>query len=344
MQSHTVPKKLLEQFAYYDPITKSLRLWRYEKGRAPFAKASPKTATRIDGHFWHPDDPAKETELETRLNDEFENPVNRFLFEIAQPGYVETGLHRQQLTFYVTLLFLRSEARRKASGHTLDVMRIAVEKFLNNERQLRTVAAKWSIDLLLSGKMRSGLVTPNDVIKVARSVQADTTAADEIRRSYVRTVEIAMSEVDERLMTGHWNYLRTEPGNPFVISDAPVVTWERLDNGLLSYGLGFHRPNVEVFLPISPLVCLHILPNVKRTRNVLPASVAAINAAQAAFASRYCFTNVNSLELDQVLQPAFGAAELGVKSFTVWHRNYDESIYDLLMNNGRFVPPPRLSD
>ena len=190
--------------------------------------------------------------------------------------------------------------------------------------------------------MRSGLVTPNDVIKVARSVQADTTAADEIRRSYVRMVEVAMSEVDERLMTGHWNYLRTEPENSFVISDAPVVTWERLDNGLLSYGLGFHRPDVEVFLPISPLVCLHILPNVKRTRNVILASVADINAAQAAFASRYCFTNINRLELNQVLQPAFGAAELGVKSFTVWHRNYDESIYELLMNNGRFVPPPRL--
>jgi len=342
MQSHTVPKKLLEQFAYYDRFTKSLRLWRYKKGRTPYAKASPKTATRIDGHFWHPDNPTKETELETRLNDEFENPVNRFLFEIAQPGYVETGLHRRQLTLYVTLLFLRSEGRRKASGHNLEVSRMAVEKFLKNKRQLQTVAANWSIDLLLSGRLRSGLVTPNDVIRTTRSVQADMTLAEEIRRSYVRTLENAMQEVDERLLTGQWNYLRTVPESPFVISDAPVVTWERLVDGTLSYGLGFHRPNVEVFLPISPLVCLHILPNVERTRNVVPASVAEINAAQAAFASRYCFTNANNPELDQVLQPAFGMAELGVKSFTIWHRNYDESIYAILMNNGRFVPPPRL--
>jgi len=344
MQSHTVPKKLLEQFAYQDPLTKSLRLWRYEMSRTPYAKASPKTATRIDGHFWHPDNPSKERELETRLNDEFENPVNRFLFEVAQPGYVGTALHRKQLTLYVTLLFLRSEARRKASGHNLEVARMAVEKFLGNERQLQTVAAKWSIDLLLSGKLRSGLVTPDDVIRGTRLVQADTILAEDIRRSYVRTVEDAMQEADERLLTGQWNFLRTVPDNPFVISDAPVVTWERLVDGTISYGLGFHRPNVEVFLPISPLVCLHILPNVERTRQVVSASVPEINAAQAAFASRYCFTDRNIPELDQALQPVFGMAELGVKSFTVWHRNYDESIYAILMNNGRFVPPPRLCD
>ena len=35
MFSHTKPKKLLEQFAYSDPITKSQRLWQYREGRAP---------------------------------------------------------------------------------------------------------------------------------------------------------------------------------------------------------------------------------------------------------------------------------------------------------------------
>ena len=35
MLSHTVPKKLLEHFAFDDPVTRSKRLWRYEKGRPP---------------------------------------------------------------------------------------------------------------------------------------------------------------------------------------------------------------------------------------------------------------------------------------------------------------------
>jgi hypothetical protein len=59
MESHPVPKNLLEQFAYDDSIARSKRLWRYEKGRPPYKKASPRTATRIDLHFSDPDDTSK---------------------------------------------------------------------------------------------------------------------------------------------------------------------------------------------------------------------------------------------------------------------------------------------
>jgi uncharacterized protein DUF4238 len=112
VESHTVPRKLLEQFAHDDAITKSKRLWRYEKGRPPYKKASPRTATRIDRRFSDPEDATKESEIEARLNREFEEPVNKFLFEIADPGFVPTEERRRLLTFYVTLLFQRSEANR----------------------------------------------------------------------------------------------------------------------------------------------------------------------------------------------------------------------------------------
>jgi hypothetical protein len=319
-----------------------MRLSLFQPSRIIRAKASPRTATRIDKHFLDSDDPGKEAELERRLNEEFESPVNRFVFEIADPGYVATDLQRRQLTFYVTLLFLRSEARRKASRHTLEVSKMAVEKFLHNEKQLQTVVAKWNIDRMLSGKPFDRLITGEDVIGTAREMQSDLAAPDEAKKSYVRMIENAMRDVDHRLMTGQWKFLRTVPESPFVISDAPVVTWERRDSGMLSYGMGFHRANVEVFLPISPLICLHILPKVDRTRDVVPPSVEDLNAAQGAFAGRYCFASVNSPAINEVLQSAFGKAELGAKSFTVWHRNYDDSVYELLMNNGRFVEPPRL--
>jgi hypothetical protein len=42
------------------------------------------------------------------------------------------------------------------------------------------------------------------------------------------------------------------------------------------------------------------------------------------------------------MQQNFGKAKLGVTAFTVWHRNYDNTVYELLMNNGRWVEPPRL--
>jgi hypothetical protein len=68
MLSHTVPRKLLEQFAYDDPVTRSKRLWRYQKGRAPWPKASPKSATRWDRHFADPANAGKETSKPSQVS------------------------------------------------------------------------------------------------------------------------------------------------------------------------------------------------------------------------------------------------------------------------------------
>lgn len=75
MNSHTVPKRLLRQFSYFENTTRSYRLWRYEKGRTPYSKASPDTATRIDGHFSDPRDTELEAMIERRLAYEIEDPV-----------------------------------------------------------------------------------------------------------------------------------------------------------------------------------------------------------------------------------------------------------------------------
>ena len=212
MQSHTVPRKLLDQFAFDDPVTSSRRLWRYEKGKAPRWDASPRTATRIDGHLADPDNEAKEEILEQRLNREIEEPVNQLLFQLGQPGFLATDEQRRRLTFYVTLLFLRSDARKKASGHTQEVMRHAMNKFLANDLQVFNVSAKWSIDLLLSGKMQGGLVTRADVINAARKYVLDTDPTVEAKKSYVRLIEAAMETVDDTLLTGQWDYLKNNSG------------------------------------------------------------------------------------------------------------------------------------
>jgi hypothetical protein len=46
---------------------------------------------------------------------------------------------------------------------------------------------------------------------------------------------------------------------------------------------------VEVFLPMSPATCLHILPKVRRSREIASPTIAEINIAQAAFAYNACF-------------------------------------------------------
>lgn len=111
--------RLLEEFAYYNPRTKDKRLWRYAKDEHPSWRAAPRSATRIDGQYADPENAAKEAELESLLNQQFEDPVNKFLFQMSDPNFVPTDVQRRQLTFYVTLLFNRSEARRNASSHLL---------------------------------------------------------------------------------------------------------------------------------------------------------------------------------------------------------------------------------
>jgi hypothetical protein len=337
VRSHTVPQKLLEQFAYPDQITGSLRLWKYEKDRRPYPNASPTTATRFDGHFADPEDPQKEQRLETRLNQEFEDPVNKFLFRTGGPNFELTEENRRQLAFYLALLFFRSNARRRASTHLQEVTRKAYDHFLNNESQVLTVATKWNIDLILSGQTRRGLFTSEEIKAGVRSALQERLTETGAQGSYISALERMMSECDERLFRGEWNLLRTTINDPFIISDAPVVTWERIGPEQFSLGMGFHREDVEAFLPISPEKCLHILPHVNRTRKVVDPTVREVNVAQAAFAARACYSHAKSDAIDKIVQDNFGRAELGVKSFTVWHRDYSTAIYDILMREPRWL-------
>jgi hypothetical protein len=337
VRSHTVPRKLLEQFAYFDPKTGSLRLWRYEKDRPPYSKASPKKETALASHLADPEDPLKEKQLETRLAQEFEAPVNKFLFNSGDSNFVLSEENRRKLAFYVALLFFRSKARRRASTHLQQVTRRAYDQFLENESQVLTVATKWNIDLVLRGLTHQGFFTSEEIKASVRSALEKHLTETGAQGSYIRAIERMMSECDEKLLLGEWKCIRTAINNPFIISDAPVVTWERLGSEKFSFGMGFHRENVEVFLPVSPEKCLHILPNVNRTRKVSAPTVKEVNIAQAAFAARACYSHAKSDAIDKVVQDNFGRAELGVKSFTVWHRDYSTAIYDILMHEPRWL-------
>ena len=244
MKSHTVPKKLLEQFAYDDPVTRSKRLWRYQKGRPAYNNASPKTATRWDGHFADPVDSAKEAELEARLQREFEEPVNRFIEMIGYRTFVLTPAHIRQLTGYTTMLFNRSRARRTASDGQTDMKIEAFRALLSDERKLCELAAKHTMDMIERGYPLRIVTKEEEVEAIEKTISAHS-SSDEVQRSYVQTIETMMAYADEKMATGAWGIIRAEPERPFVIGDAPVVTWERTEDNRLIFGKGFGTPNVE---------------------------------------------------------------------------------------------------
>lgn len=134
--------------------------------------------------------------------------------------------------------------------------------------------------------------------------------------------------------------MHTTEDSPFVIGDAPVVSWQRLENGDLVYGQGFATLNVEIVLPVGKTTCLHILPVAPRNLMVRQPSAGEVNEAQAAFAAS-CFAHKNDLILDQILQPKFGQRQIGINAFSVRHRNYDNTMFELFMSGGSSFRAPR---
>jgi len=334
MKSHTVPKKLLKNFAYDDPVTGSKRLWRYRKGMAPHGNATPKTATRWDGHFADPANTAKEAELETRLEREFEHPVNQFLDFIGYSTFFWEAKHIRALTGYVTMLFTRSRARRRASQIQADLMIEAMRSVVADEKKLSALISKHQVDAFWAG-LDPKLVTRKVVIEVIENRIREASTPDNGQRQYINSMETMMRFSDLHLLNGQWGVIPADNGKRFVIGDAPVVTWVRTENNMLNFGQGFARPDVEAFLPVSPMACLRILPHVQRTRPPLRPTTDEINMAQAAFATEHCFTNVRDEALNQLLQSYFGTVRIGIEGFSIRHIDYNESFFKILMGQQR---------
>lgn len=337
MKSHIIPQRLLEQFAYHDPVTRSLRLWKYSKGRPPYGRASPKTAARVDGFFANPDNRGAEQIIEKKLADEIEHPVHKFMKHFDDPSFSLSSQQRQQMTRYVNLLFNRCPARKEATKHTRDIIKAVFERFASNQERLLTVAAHWSIKAFFRGEPM--LFTPQHVADAAqkRIDYLHTEAGHQQGFSDLIATALTGSmtpTADKAMIIGDWNILRTSSDAPFLLSDTPVVTWERLERNEFNFGLGFERPNLEVILPVSPLSCLHILPAVKRTRTPIAPTVTEVNFVQIAFAHQSCFADRKSDEIDTVVQKNISKFKIGQNAFTLWHRKFDDLFYDIMMQQG----------
>lgn len=335
MDSHTVPRFLLDRFAYDDTVVKkSRRLWQYTKGRAPWAFASPKTATRIPGHLADPANADREAKMETRLNQEFENPVRQFLPLFQYRTFAPSMLQIRQMTRYVTLLWNRSQNRRKATKEQIAMSIDFTREFIADEQKMARVAGFWTMEMLRLGFQLGRPVSSMDVRESAEKIIATMQTEEHQQTAYVDSMERAMALTEPALENGRWNTVQTDLEHPFVIGDAPVVTWRRRENGVLDYGFGLNTPDVEVILPISSTECIQVEPAVQRTLRVKPPRINEVNHAQAAFATKYCYAHKCDLGIDKLLQIVFSQRQIGVNAFTVRHRNYADIMFEIFMSGG----------
>jgi hypothetical protein len=152
--------------------------------------------------------------------------------------------------------------------------------------------------------------------------------------AYVDSMERAMSTTDQALENGNWSVILTDLDHPFVIGDAPVVTWHRLETGILTYGQGMWTTDVEAVIPVASTACLWILPDVRRTRRPHNPTVREVNRAQSAFATRYCYAHKSDPVIDSDLQQKFSSGQIGLNMYSVRHRNYNDTMFELLMSGG----------
>jgi hypothetical protein len=337
MHSHTIPEKLLKQFAFMHP-KKGLRLWRYAKGRAPYWDVSPHKATVNDGHFFDPRDVGREESIEKRLNELFEDPVHDFIEQLNFKTFVFSARHTDALAPYIALLWHRSKTRKKVTNQHRDLSIQSFETLKTRDDLLERIALSWTHGILDAGMNLEVPVARHQVIEVIDKFIARFNLPDHAETSYADTMERMMTNRDDTFDGASWGVVHTTQEKPVVIGDAPVVTWRRDRDSALTYGIGFREPNVEVLLPVSPTACLHVLPNAQRSLIVKTPTVTEVNAAQAAFAEA-CYANVGNDALDQELQPHFGKVEMGITAFSIHHKDYVSAFTEHLIRMG---PPPNV--
>jgi uncharacterized protein DUF4238 len=320
MNSHTTAKYVLKQWAFDGPTRGSKRLWRYEKDHSIELQEGLNSATAHKGHFVHPHFPTKEVELEHRLNVEVEQPVNKFLADLKYRVFDIDAGRRALLTRYITVQFHRSLHRKSLKHDHRDLKIDALKDVAANKSEVAAIADRYSI-------------TPEEALEGLNRTITRHSTDEQSQREYFEMVEQMIDYTDETLLAGEWERVFTEANDPFVIGDAPVVTWNRV-NDIPVPGFGFGTPDVEVLFPIAPTACLHIAPRVQRTRRVKTPTVREINEAQAAFATQYCFSNIKSEELDAILQPKFGTCRMGVNGFNIVGFDFHRKMFEALVNAG----------
>jgi Protein of unknown function (DUF4238) len=249
MLSHTVPRRLLDNFAFDDKKTKSRRLWRYEKGKPPYNRIPPSRATAWNGHFADPNDPERERRIEDRLQHDFEDPVNVFLDELQDPAFVATPAQQVALGHYLRMLFHRSTARKSATEHEKKEMMHALRTVRDNPNCVAEIIRRWTVDLLYQGI--DGVVTRQMVRDAINERIRDVQSPGWSQGSYLNTMEHMMEFPDNLLTLAKYRVIATTSHHPFVIGDAPVVTWVRIPDKGLSLAEGFGRPDVEAHRRIA---------------------------------------------------------------------------------------------
>lgn len=298
--------RLLKQFAYLEPKTNSLRLWRYQRGMRPAGSASPRSETRIEGYFAKPSDSAFEESIEKLLADKVENEVHDFLPQLASQLFVFSDHHKRALTRYIALLFIRCPGWKLAVRARTDETRRRLEAFIENEDAFLKYVLKISI------KEKQPL-SPEAFKGAYQKYLSRLETAETLQEQFAQTLDRWKHVFDLHLYRGHWDILYSD-GDQFIIGDNAVITW-KLEKCAPTFGVGLHVPGAEVFLPVSPNACLRVFPAGSGRTAISRPTVMQINEAQVMFMTNRVFARDYVPQIDELVQQKGGTYQIGFNCF-----------------------------
>lgn len=296
--SHSIPKFYLEQFA--NPARRKGRpgkVWTYEKGK-PTHPRSTDSQGYENGYFAFvkrngtrdESFESKLAQLEARYSGALVCAKSRFC-DLTSLAF------KNELGFYVGLLFARSTSRKKFSAVNWAKMQAPFAQLEFDEEYVSDAAAHYS-------QATGELVTPEEIRKIIRDQAATFTQKEMTGNTFISDLLFHADILKIELVPRPWQVLIAPAETEFVTSDNPVVTFIRPREDVWHPGHGYRKPGVVVAFPLAPTACLTVGFGGREFQEVDAATVTRMND----IIIRCCDRFVYSKTFDNGIQAKVNAA------------------------------------
>lgn len=307
--SHIVPRFYLEQFA--NPANRKGKpgnVWVYEKDKKP-RPSSTKAQGYENGYFAYVrPDGLRDESFETHLA-KMEDRCNDALVCAKSHLYDLNSLaHKNELGFYVGLLFARSTARRKFSAGNWAKLQEPFAQLEFDDDYVRDTAAHFS-------ESTGETVTPERIREMIRKQAATFSQKEMTGNKFIEDLMFHADALKAELVQRPWQVLKAPVGAEFVTSDNPVVTFIKLREDLWHPGHGFRKPGVVVAFPLATTACLTVGVAGREFQEVDADTVKRMNEVIVSSADRFVYSKTDSQEISNMVNTIGGWSIPGKTAF-----------------------------
>lgn len=219
---HYVPQFLLRNFATGN---RNKQLWAFDKRSGTSFRTTPRNVATESGFYDFSAD-GKVRSLDPLLQ-ELENLVAEDIRAVIQNRVLPTELNkRMRIASFAAVQMVRTTSHRQQYRHLGEILRREIEK-------------------------RGGRAPGAD--------QPPAVSDEESNAESIRLIPKLTLSATPHFMSKSWILYSTTAHSPFYIGDSPVTLDNTLNHSEFMGTLGLAVSGIEVYLPISPLLCIGFL-------------------------------------------------------------------------------------